>query len=216
MRNMILSSFSSSTVLTQCESQYLIFALCLQKPCSTGITMGMIYSLQVKVMKSLFADFKTPTMAQCEMLGSELGLCNKRVVQVFFQNQRAKEKKGKIPFQKTSTPESPHHCNLCGYTYATNLSVQDHIFTKAHIDAIKAAITNGTFPERHLTAAAPSSSLSSRPNGEIRKAKDLFSISSSNQQPADSTSDGLSILDEVGNSLNHCNGISELSNLIGK
>ena len=36
---------------------------------------------QVKVMKSLFSDYKTPTMAECEMLGREIGL-QKRVVQV--------------------------------------------------------------------------------------------------------------------------------------
>ena len=36
---------------------------------------------QVKVMKSLFSDYKTPTMAECEMLGREIGL-PKRVVQV--------------------------------------------------------------------------------------------------------------------------------------
>ncbi|XP_031781828.1 zinc finger homeobox protein 4 isoform X2 [Nasonia vitripennis] len=35
---------------------------------------------QVKVMKSLFSDYKTPTMAECEMLGREIGL-PKRVVQ---------------------------------------------------------------------------------------------------------------------------------------
>ncbi|KAJ8677417.1 hypothetical protein QAD02_013204 [Eretmocerus hayati] len=38
---------------------------------------------QVKVMKSLFSDYKTPTMAECEMLGQEIGL-PKRVVQVRF------------------------------------------------------------------------------------------------------------------------------------
>lgn len=38
---------------------------------------------QVKVMKSLFSDYKTPTMAECEMLGREIGL-PKRVVQVSF------------------------------------------------------------------------------------------------------------------------------------
>lgn len=40
---------------------------------------------QVKVMKSLFSDYKTPTMAECEMLGREIGL-PKRVVQVSNNN----------------------------------------------------------------------------------------------------------------------------------
>ena len=32
-------------------------------------------------MKNIFADYKTPTMAECEMLGKEIGL-PKRVIQV--------------------------------------------------------------------------------------------------------------------------------------
>lgn len=43
---------------------------------------------QVKVMKSLFSDYKTPTMAECEMLGREIGL-PKRVVQVSIDGPRA-------------------------------------------------------------------------------------------------------------------------------
>lgn len=42
---------------------------------------------QVKVMKSLFSDYKTPTMAECEMLGREIGL-PKRVVQVSIDDPR--------------------------------------------------------------------------------------------------------------------------------
>ena len=38
-------------------------------------------NLQLKVMKNIFADYKTPTMAECEMLGKEIGL-PKRVIQV--------------------------------------------------------------------------------------------------------------------------------------
>jgi len=53
---------------------------------STGQSGGKRYrtqmsATQVKVMKSLFSDYKTPTMAECEMLGREIGL-PKRVVQV--------------------------------------------------------------------------------------------------------------------------------------
>lgn len=52
----------------------------------TGQSSGKRYrtqmsATQVKVMKSLFSDYKTPTMAECEMLGREIGL-PKRVVQV--------------------------------------------------------------------------------------------------------------------------------------
>ncbi|KAJ9578428.1 hypothetical protein L9F63_005348, partial [Diploptera punctata] len=113
-------------------------------------------SLQVKAMKSLFNDYKTPTMAECEMLGREIGL-PKRVVQVWFQNARAKEKKNKIALQKAlgvpetspgvvSTSEQtrpPEECKLCQFKYSHKYSIQDHIFTKKHIDNVKAAIESG-------------------------------------------------------------------------
>lgn len=111
-------------------------------------------SLQVKAMKSLFGDYKTPTMAECEMLGREIGL-PKRVVQVWFQNARAKEKKNKLALQKalgsdsnvpppTTTPERPpEECRLCQFKYSHKYSVQDHIFTKKHIDNVKAYIESG-------------------------------------------------------------------------
>lgn len=99
-------------------------------------------SLQVKVMKSLFNDYKTPTMAECEMLGREIGL-PKRVVQVWFQNARAKEKKNKLAMQKmlgtneTDTPKQPEDCKYCAFKYSHKYSVQDHIFTKSHIANVK-------------------------------------------------------------------------------
>ena len=46
--------------------------------------------LQVHMMKCVFADYKTPSMTECEVLGKEIGL-HKRVVQVWFQvNERLK------------------------------------------------------------------------------------------------------------------------------
>ncbi|KAJ1529247.1 hypothetical protein ONE63_006048 [Megalurothrips usitatus] len=103
-------------------------------------------SLQVKIMKSLFADYKTPTMAECEMLGREIGLA-KRVVQVWFQNARAKEKKTKLALQKAlGGPESlatpppdraPEECVHCQFKYSHKYSIQDHIFTKKHIDNVR-------------------------------------------------------------------------------
>jgi hypothetical protein len=102
---------------------------------------------QVKVMKSLFADYKTPTMAECEMLGREIGLA-KRVIQVWFQNARAKDKKYKLTQQKTSgeeldPPKLSEECKFCGLKYSPKYSVQDHIFTKKHIDMIKASLESG-------------------------------------------------------------------------
>lgn len=64
-----------------------------QSGSNTGQSGGKRYrtqmsATQVKVMKSLFSDYKTPTMAECEMLGREIGL-PKRVVQVSIDSPRA-------------------------------------------------------------------------------------------------------------------------------
>lgn len=64
-----------------------------QSSSNTGQSGGKRYrtqmsATQVKVMKSLFSDYKTPTMAECEMLGREIGL-PKRVVQVSIDDPRA-------------------------------------------------------------------------------------------------------------------------------
>lgn len=101
-------------------------------------------AVQVRVMKSLFSDYKTPTMAECEALGREIGL-PKRVVQVWFQNARAKEKKSKMNAQKadgecgssSSTSKQPEGCDLCDFKYSHKYAVQDHIFTHQHIERVK-------------------------------------------------------------------------------
>lgn len=115
-------------------------------------------------MKNLFADYKTPTMAECEMLGHELAL-QKRVIQVWYQNARAKEKKGKLAILKASSPSNTdpeqlkqslesltssssggkpaEECIVCGFKYSHKCSIQDHIFTKKHIELIKSRIESG-------------------------------------------------------------------------
>ncbi|ERL95902.1 hypothetical protein D910_00586, partial [Dendroctonus ponderosae] len=99
-------------------------------------------SVQVKIMKTLFVDYKTPTMAECEGLGREIGL-PKRVVQVWFQNARAKEKKGKLALHKVlgqpdgDNPTVPDDCRFCSFKYSHKYSIQDHIFTKTHIANVR-------------------------------------------------------------------------------
>ncbi|ESO82858.1 hypothetical protein LOTGIDRAFT_91252, partial [Lottia gigantea] len=96
-------------------------------------------SIQVRVMKILFQDYKTPTMAECELLGREIGL-PKRVVQVWFQNARAKEKKSKMNFPKgygEDNQKTPEKCSLCSFKYSHKFTVQDHIFTRKHIDNVR-------------------------------------------------------------------------------
>ncbi|XP_050434814.1 zinc finger homeobox protein 3 isoform X2 [Adelges cooleyi] len=93
-------------------------------------------NVQVKVMKALFEDYKTPTMGECEMLGREIGLA-KRVVQVWFQNARAKEKKYKLQTKQDAASGPPEECKYCRFKYSHKYSVQDHIFTSRHIALVK-------------------------------------------------------------------------------
>lgn len=98
-------------------------------------------SIQVKSMKLLFNDYKTPSMSECEALGREIGL-PKRVIQVWFQNARAKEKKSKSTTKVNNNSESseklPDDCKYCNFKYTAKYTIQDHIFTKSHIANIKA------------------------------------------------------------------------------
>lgn len=58
-------------------------------------------SLQLKIMKACYEAYRTPTMQECEVLGEEIGL-PKRVIQVWFQNARAKEKKSQTAGNSTT------------------------------------------------------------------------------------------------------------------
>ncbi|XP_078690352.1 zinc finger homeobox protein 4-like isoform X1 [Branchiostoma floridae x Branchiostoma belcheri] len=97
-------------------------------------------NLQLKMLKSAFTEYKTPTMQECEILGNEIGL-PKRVVQVWFQNARAKDKKSKLALGKHYPPgqfdKPKEECSLCGVKYSAKLSVRDHIFTQQHISKLK-------------------------------------------------------------------------------
>lgn len=80
-------------------------------------------------MKMLFHEYKTPSMAECEQLGCEIGL-HKRVVQVWFQNARAKERKAKVG--GTGGKESvegvdpirppPTQCIFCNVIYSPKVA----------------------------------------------------------------------------------------------
>uniref|UniRef100_A0A914HFL1 Zinc finger homeobox protein 3 n=1 Tax=Globodera rostochiensis TaxID=31243 RepID=A0A914HFL1_GLORO len=108
--------------------------------------------MQVFIMKSLFNDYKTPSMQECAALGQKIGL-HKRVVQVWFQNARAKERKsvGGGGSSTGSGAESsddtsavvPHcdlagqRCHLCGVEFGARLSMQEHIFGTEHVERVR-------------------------------------------------------------------------------
>lgn len=100
-------------------------------------------ALQVKLMKSIYQHYKTPTMSECETLGRIIGLA-KRVIQVWFQNARAKEKKAKSQYPSYSPeldiPPPPEECKMCNFKYTHQHTVQDHLFSQRHIENVSAHI----------------------------------------------------------------------------
>ncbi|KAJ8336718.1 hypothetical protein SKAU_G00379380 [Synaphobranchus kaupii] len=112
---------------------------------------------QVMVLKSCFSDCRTPTMHECETLGDKIGLA-KRVVQVWFQNARAKEKKFKITVGKPfviskGSPDGPlPECTLCGTRFTTTFPIREHIFSKLHVDKLQERLRSHVDREKdHLT-----------------------------------------------------------------
>ena len=99
---------------------------------------------QVNIMKCIFLEYKTPTMSECEALGREVGL-KKRVVQVWFQNARAKEKKNpKCLKSDINYDYSNEKCLLCNYSYTSNSMQREHLFNKNHMLKLSQFIQNNT------------------------------------------------------------------------
>jgi hypothetical protein len=92
---------------------------------------------QLNVLRLIFVECKAPTHNECEFLGKEVAL-NKKVIQTWFQNNRAKEKKylamnkstvseNKPPYMLqpfmttmddlTSFEFADDECLVCGVTY---------------------------------------------------------------------------------------------------
>jgi AT-binding transcription factor 1 len=105
--------------------------------------------IQIKLMKSVFQFYKTPTMSECASLGKDIGL-QKRVVQVWFQNARAKEKKARLQLHQMTgkepeQPPVPTECGICNYSYSTPTAIQDHLFERLHLENVKLAIEQGHY-----------------------------------------------------------------------
>ncbi|XP_016061332.1 PREDICTED: zinc finger homeobox protein 2 [Miniopterus natalensis] len=105
-------------------------------------------SLQLKIMKACYEAYRTPTMQECEVLGEEIGL-PKRVIQVWFQNARAKEKKAKLQGAAVGgaggSNEGPlgaqrTDCPYCDVKYDFYVSCRGHLFSRQHLAKLKEAV----------------------------------------------------------------------------
>ncbi|TGZ58584.1 hypothetical protein CRM22_009558 [Opisthorchis felineus] len=106
--------------------------------------------LQSRCMHAIYTHHKTPSVHECDRLGATIGL-SRRVVQVWFQNQRAKEKKmarvssaygsgaGSNVIQLRNggadvvTHVEPSFCHLCCMPIRTEL-VDPHTGLSSHSD----------------------------------------------------------------------------------
>ncbi|CAL8089855.1 unnamed protein product [Calicophoron daubneyi] len=94
-----------------------------------------ITALQSRCMHSIYTHHKTPSVHECDRLGAMIGL-TRRVVQVWFQNQRAKEKKmARVSSSYSTNPIAQsasgivsetmtdrNFCHLCGVPIPSDLS----------------------------------------------------------------------------------------------
>uniref|UniRef100_A0AAY4BPE0 Zinc finger homeobox protein 3 n=1 Tax=Denticeps clupeoides TaxID=299321 RepID=A0AAY4BPE0_9TELE len=139
-------------------------------------------NLQVKMLKACFTDYKTPTMIECEALGSYIGLA-KRVVQVWFQNARAKEKKAKLNnvkqfgSEQSQRDRSRSECSLCCVKYNSCLSVRDHIFSQQHIAKVKESVSTQIEREQDYFDSGNVHQLVAQPEmDQLKKTSEVLSL----------------------------------------
>lgn len=71
--------------------------------------------------------------------------------QVWFQNARAKEKKARLAAGLLpdgaivrSSLTGPEECKLCSVSYSSKSPLQEHIFSRKHIEAVRVAVEDGS------------------------------------------------------------------------
>lgn len=74
-------------------------------------------------------------------------------MQVWFQNARAKEKKARLAaglpaegsaVQPHRGPTGPDECRLCSVRYSAKTPLQEHVFSRRHIESVRVAVEEGS------------------------------------------------------------------------
>lgn len=74
-------------------------------------------------------------------------------MQVWFQNARAKEKKARLAaglpaegsaVQPHRGPTGPDECRLCSVRYSPKSPLQEHVFSRRHIESVRVAVEDGS------------------------------------------------------------------------
>jgi len=82
----------------------------------------------------------------------QLGI-NRDELQVWFQNARAKEKKARLAaglpaegsaVQPHRGPTGPDECKLCSVRYSAKTPLQEHVFSRRHIESVRVAVEEGS------------------------------------------------------------------------
>ena len=106
--------------------------------------------VQVKLLKHVFHVHKTPTMAECLDLAQQIGL-QKRVVQVWFQNARSKDKKARLSYQEATGREHEAEVDVARFSSQWELSAGTRqelaqlVLSRAHVARVQAAIERSEY-----------------------------------------------------------------------
>ena len=112
--------------------------------------------LQVRVMRAIYVHHRTPSIGECTTLGARIGLA-RRVVQVWFQNARAKDKKRCMTEGGTlddsgagdGMTTEDGRCRWCGTAFdVSRCSVREHVFSAEHVAAVDRIVRASTDAER--------------------------------------------------------------------